>query len=406
MTSVVTPPCTREQPRRDQTDRYENVGHSPGRDLQALVELAAQICGVPTAAINLIVEAQAHGVATTGFDPSLCARQDSLCAAVLDDPALVVVSDARADDRFRDNPMVTGALAQVRFYASVPLTTDAGIVIGRLCVFDRIPRHLDQVQRTALLTLADRVMDALDLRLRSRELEESLAELTRTRDELRRSNDQLAVFAGQVSHDLRTPLTAIMANAEMLSTEPVIAGDPALAPLATETLRASRRMAGLIDDFLDHATFGSTLVKTDTDLGTLVRGVLADLAPVINDTGAEIVVDELPTVCADPHQLYSVVLNLLSNALKFSGTGTLPSVTVHARTLPDRWCVSIADNGIGIPPSQHRRVFGLYARLEETVEGHGIGLPTAQRIVEAHGGRIGITRDRKVGTEVWFDLPR
>lgn len=133
---------------------------------------------------------------------------------------------------------------------------------------------------------------------------------------------------------------------------------------------------------------------------------MEDLAPALRGVGAEVWVDDLPVICADPGQLYSVVLNLLSNAVKFARPSVPPRVTVRAQTLPDRWRVEVADNGVGIPADRRGEVFELFARFEEAVDGHGIGLPTALRIVEAHGGRIGITEGRTVGTEVWFELPR
>lgn len=395
----------RDEHRDQQIERYDVLGQRPGRDLQALVDLAAQVCGVPVAIITLLTSDGAHAIASTGVDPFVSAREDSMCTPVLDNPDIVVVADASADERYAEHPMVTGALEDVRFYASVPLRTGEGDILGRLCVFDRAPNTLDDPQRAGLQTLADRVMNVLDLRLRNRQLEQSLADLTRTRDELRRSNDQLALFAGHVSHDLRTPLAAVIVNMEILLGEPVVARDHDLVPLARSALSASMRMAGMIDGFLGQATFGARLRRADADLTRITRAVLEDLGPALRDGGGEVCVGDLPVVCADPTQLYSVMLNLLSNAVKFARPGVPPRISVRAQTRPDRWCVQIADNGIGIP-SQRHEVFGMYTRLEESVTGHGIGLPIARRIIEAHGGRIGVSAEREVGTEVWFELPR
>ncbi|MGI8949237.1 MAG: sensor histidine kinase [Ornithinimicrobium sp.] len=395
-----------DQQRDDQIERYDVLGQPPGRDLQALVDLAAQVCGVPIAIINLLTSDHAHAIAASGVDPFVCTRGDSMCTPVLDNPDIVLVADARADERYVDNPMVNGEQADVRFYASVPLRSDAGGIIGRLCVFDRAPRTLEDRQRAALHTLAARVMDVLDLRLRNRQLEQSLTDLTQTRDELRRSNDQLALFAGQVSHDLRTPLTAVIVNVESLLQEPAVAADTELVPLALSALRASTRMAGLIDDLLEHATVGAKLRMGDADLTRIAEATLEDLGPALRDGGAEVCVGDLPVVWADPVQLYSVMLNLLSNAVKFARPGVPARITVRGQTLPDRWCVQITDNGIGIPSQRHDEIFGMHTRLEESVTGHGIGLPIARRIVEAHGGRIGVSAELQVGAEVWFELPR
>lgn len=394
------------QHRDEQIERYQVLGRPPGRDLQALVDLTAQVCVVPVAIINLLTSDHAHALASSGVDPFVCERQDSMCSPVLTHPDLVVVSDATADARYADNPMVTGVHDKVRFYASVPLRASDGDVIGRLCVFDRDPHTLDAAQQAGLQTLADRVMDVLDLRLRNRQLEQSLSDLRRTRDELRRSNDQLTLFARQVSHDLRTPLTGITLNIESLLREPAVAHDPDLASLAVLAQRSGERMAGMIEQFLEQATHGATALKGVTDLRAIVDDALHDLAPALQQSGAEVSIAELPTVCADPTQLYSVMLNLICNAVKFARPGCPPRITVCAETMPDRWRVEVGDNGIGIPADQQGAVFDLFTRLDTSVSGSGIGLATARRIVTAHGGRIGITTDRKVGTEVWFELPR
>ncbi|MBY9076073.1 GAF domain-containing sensor histidine kinase [Nocardioides sp. WL0053] len=386
-------------------EQYDVLGKPPSRDLQALVELAAQVCDVPTAAINMITATEQHQVAAAGFDRSICAREDSMCAAVLGEPLPVVVADASADPRFADNPFVTGSLGQVRFYASAPLVTPAGVTVGRLCVFDDEPRVLSVRQHGALLALADRVLDVLELRLRSHQLERSLAELTAARDELKRSNEHLSLFAGQVSHDLRTPLTAILANAEMLSMEPTVVEDEDLAWMVSGIDRAGHRMAAMLEDILAYARVGGDLQSRDTDLGEVVAEVLSDLAPVLDARRADVTVKDLPVVHADTHQLYSVLLNLLANAVKFTADDVVPQVTVAAERRDDVWRVAVTDNGIGVAAERREDMFVLFSRADKRVDGSGIGLATARRVVEAHGGRIGMQAADPQGTTVWFELP-
>jgi signal transduction histidine kinase len=393
------------QRRDDALWRYDVLGRAPGRELQALVDIAAQVCAVPTAAINLITSTEQQQVATTGFEPSICAREDSMCAAVLEHTDRVVVPDASTDDRFRDNPFVTGILGDVRFYASAPLTTPDGVIIGRLCVFDSTARELGAAQEEALVAIAERVVDVLELRLRTRELEDSLAALTQTRDELHRSNEALSVFAGQVSHDLRTPLTAIMASTEMLGQQPSIVADQWSGRLVATAFRSATRMAGMIEQILAHARVGAELHKTPTDLRTVLDSVLEDMAPTLSARRATVEVGDLPTVPADGQQLYSVLLNLVSNAVKFARPDTHPAIVVSAELKHRSWRISVRDNGIGIPAADRERVFELFRRVETTVDGSGIGLATVKRVVEAHGGAIGISPVDGPGTIVWFELP-
>lgn len=369
-----------------------------GRDLQALVDLAAMICDVPTAAINLISSDSQHQVATAGFDPSICARSDSMCAAVLDEPGTVIAEDASVDPRFAQNPFVTGTIGNVKFYASAPLTTPEGITIGRLCVFDENPRRLTEEQAHVLQELATRMVDVLELRLRTRQLEE-------TQDELHRSNELLTLFAGQVSHDLRSPLTAVLANTELLAGEPAVVADAELGQLVNATLDAGRRMSGLIDTVLDYARPGAALKPADVDLGRVLADVLHDLEPAIRARGGTIEVGDLPVVRGDVRLLHTVLQNLISNAVKFTPVGTAPQVTVAAVRHTDHWRLSVADNGRGVPEERRQSVFDLYTRGEGSIEGSGIGLATARRLVEAHGGTIGIDDAAAGGAEVWFTLP-
>ncbi|GAA2742419.1 hypothetical protein GCM10009868_12320 [Terrabacter aerolatus] len=377
----------------------------PQRELQALVDIAAQVCAVPRAAINIITATQQRQIATTGFAASICAREDSMCAAVLDHTDRVVVADASLDARFRENPFVTGILGNVRFYASAPLTTPDGVIIGRLCVFDPQPRELLEAQEAALVAIAERVVDVLELRLRTRELEDSLHALTQTKDELHRSNEALSVFAGQVSHDLRTPLTAIMASTEMLGQQPGVTGNAWSERLVATAHRSATRMAGMIEQILAHAKVGAELHRTDTDLAAVLASVLEDLAPTLEARGATVVSGGLPTLPADEQQLYSVLLNLVSNAVKYARPDVAPSVRVSSEHCGDSWRVEVHDNGIGISAADRDRVFELFNRVETSVDGSGIGLATVKRIIEAHGGAIGIRSADGPGTVVWFELP-
>lgn len=376
-----------------------------GRDLQALVSIAALVCDVPNAAINLVTAESQHAVATTGIDRSVCSRDDSMCAVVLDDPQPVVVPDAAQDARFEHNAFVDGRLGAVRFYASVPLVSPDGTSIGRLCVFDSTPRTLSAEQTGALEQLGRQVVDALEMRLRTRQLEESMAELTRTRDDLNRSNELLTLFAEQVTHDLRTPLTAVLANAEMLSYEPVVQARPDVSELVAATMEAGRRMASLIDSILSSSRVGAARQVDAVDLDIVLDDVLADLASVLRERSAEVTRGPLPVVRGDRQQLYSLLLNLITNAVKFTSPAQRPSVEVCAMRDQGTWRVTVADRGRGITQEFRESLFDLYARGARSVQGFGIGLATARRVVEAHGGRIGIDDAPGGGALVWFTLP-
>lgn len=389
----------------DAIAHYRVLEEPGGRDLQALAELAALVCDVPNSAINVITHDQQHQVAAAGIDPSVCSRSDSMCAAVLDDVRTVVAPDASRDPRFATNPFVSGEIDTVRFYASAPLVTPEGTTIGRLCVFDSQPHELAAERAATLEVVAQRVVDVLELRLRSRQLEQSLTELTRTQDELSRSNELLTLFAGQVSHDLRSPLTAVLANTELLATEPAVVADPSVVELVNATYAAGRRMSAMIDTILDYARVGSELERELLPLDDVLTHVLDDLRPLVAARSAQVRREPLPEVHADRTQLYVVLLNLVANAVKFTPPGRVPEIAVSATRAEDGWRIAVADNGRGIPEESRDAVFELHARGDRSVDGSGIGLATARRVVEAHGGRIGVGDAVGGGAEVWFTLP-
>ncbi|MFC5675993.1 sensor histidine kinase [Aeromicrobium endophyticum] len=386
-------------------ERYRALDQTPGRDLQSLVDLIAQICDVPHAAINLISSTAQHQIVAAGFEPSVCARDDSMCAIVMGAPDAIVVADASVDERFKHNPFVTGEIGSVRFYASAPIITPDGVPIGRLCVFDLVPRELSPVQRQALGVMASQVMDLLELRFRSQALEESLQELTRAQENLRRSNEHLSQFADQVSHDLRTPLTAILVNAELLATEPVIEGDADVAQMVEAVEQAGHRMDAMIQQMLSFAQQGGRPRNADVDLAHVLDLVLKDVAPLSQRSEAQIVVGELPRVVGDADLIYSVLLNLMTNAIKFARPNQRPEVTVRAERRDRHWRIRVDDNGIGVAEDRRESMFEIFTRDDHDRIGHGIGLATARRIVEAHDGTIGMDASPSGGTSVWFDLP-
>lgn len=225
------------------------------------------------------------------------------------------------------------------------------------------------------------------------------------REDLVRAREDVTFLAAQLGHDLRTPLTAVVANAEMLAAEPAVAADRDLAWMVDSIARAAGRMDRMIEDMLAHARLGGEPVREETDLGQVAEGVIADLRPQIADTLAHVVVAELPRVWVDPAQAAAVLGDLLSNALRFARPGVPPVVEVDAERLAGRWRVSLRDNGVGIPLERQAEVFVLFGRVDKRSGGDGVGLARVKRAVEAHGGRVGLESEPGSGTTVWFELP-
>ncbi|MDZ8201668.1 GAF domain-containing sensor histidine kinase [Microbacterium sp. SSW1-59] len=380
--------------RRDVIASYGVVGQPPEPDLEGLVQLAATVCGVSTAVINIIDDRFQHQIAAVGLAPSVCAREDSMCAVVFQDPGHVVVRDARQDPRFRDNPFVTGDIAAVRFYASSPLVTPEGVPIGTLCVFDEEVGDLAPEDSRALALLAHQVVDVLELRRLTRELGQSNAALER--------------FAGQVSHDLRNPLMALAGFIELAVDSPEMVGAPQAARALARAESVADRMAAMIGDLYAYARIGGAQPRReDIDLSELVSGVVEDLEAALVTTEGRVDVHLECRLTGDRTLLRALMQNLIANAVKFTAaSGVAPRVVVRSHRLTGGWRITVDDNGPGVPPDQRERVFELMERgAVDDVPGLGIGLSTCRRIVDAHGGRVGIDESETGGTSVWMVIP-
>jgi chemotaxis family two-component system sensor kinase Cph1 len=232
-----------------------------------------------------------------------------------------------------------------------------------------------------------------------REREALVRALTERAAQLARSNRDLQQFAYVASHDLQEPLR--MVSSYTLLVERRYQGQ--LGEDANEFLRFARegavRMQALIDDLLVYArleTRGQPFVPTPLDAA--LDEALRNLSQPIGDSGAIIERSPLPTIEADARQIVQLFQNLVGNAIKYRSSAT-PRIRIGARTEGDRTILSVADNGIGIAPEYHERVFVIFQRLHlrEEYEGTGIGLAVCKKVVERHGGRIWVESSGEPG---------
>lgn len=381
-------------------ERYGVLDATPPA-LQSLVDLASRIVGVPKATINIHTDTEQVQVATVGFRGGSIPREASMCVRVVAEGRPTLLADASLDERFEANPHVTGELADIRFYAAHPLRTPDDIVIGTLCVYDEEVRPVDAEMEAELRILADRVVDVLELDLTSRRL-------AAANEQLSWANEALGAFAGQVSHDLKNPLAAVIMSLG-LALEDMEDAHPSR-DLIERAGRSATRMSTMIGDLLDFAAGRVGGTREPVDLAALLAVVTEDLGDSL--ASATVRVGDLPTVPADPGPTRVVVQNLLANAAKFARPD-VPVVVEVRGYLTDRfWRLEVSDNGRGVPPEERAHVLEPLVRLDKRVAGSGIGLATCARIVAAHGGTLGLADGLteglpagEAGTTVWLEIP-
>ena len=235
--------------------------------------------------------------------------------------------------------------------------------------------------------------------------EEQLRALT---TELARSNKELEQFAYVASHDLQEPLRMVSSYTQLLEQRYRGRLDSDAHEFINYAVDGARRMQRLINDLLEFSrvnTRGKALqpVNANDVLGT----VRANLSAAIDDAGALVTNEELPTVMIDPTQLGQLLQNLIGNAIKFHGAGP-PRVHIAACEREGEWVFAVKDNGIGIEPEYFDRIFVIFQRLHVAAEypGTGIGLALCKRIVERHGGRIWVESKPGYGTTFFFTIPQ
>jgi signal transduction histidine kinase len=228
-----------------------------------------------------------------------------------------------------------------------------------------------------------------------------IAELNQTVDRLERSNEELAALGRITAHDLAAPLYAVSGLIDLL---PHNDASPETRLTFDAIRSAIDRMQGMIAGVSGYVQARSAEPqRAVVDLRELAARVRETLLGDIEERGAEVNIDELPKVFGDEYQLERVFLNLISNALKFSGERP-PEITVYANRDPEAWRISIADHGLGVPETDRDRIFELFAR-GKVESGSGIGLATCRRIVELHGGNVWEEPNEPAGAVFSFTLP-
>ncbi len=225
--------------------------------------------------------------------------------------------------------------------------------------------------------------------------------------ELERSNEELQDFAHIISHDLQEPLRMVASYVELLARRYSDQLDDDADEFIGFAVDGVRRMETLIKGLLTYSRVQSRGQPFEpVDLDEILKGVLANLATAIDDHGATITHDPLPTVQADPAQMIQLLQNLIGNAIKFHGDQA-PEVHIRATSNGGRWRLEVQDHGIGIAPDQTERIFKVFQRLhtEEEFAGTGMGLAICKRIAERHGGTIAVESEPGQGSTFIVDLP-
>ncbi len=342
------------------------------------------------------------GVPREAFSRFPMPRNTEVFAPTFAGEGVVRVDDITKDPRYGKNAPHAGMPAghlPVRSYLAAPVVSRSGEVIGGIFLGHEKPGVFTERAEVLAVGIAAQAAIAVDnARL--------YGEAQRLIKALELTNRELDQFAYVTSHDLRAPLRGIGSLAEWIEEDL----GALLTPDARRKLELLRgrvqRMEALIQGILDFSRVSrSPSRRVDVDVNKLLAEVTELLAP--KPPASVIAARDLPVVCTEPVALQQVLMNLVGNALKHAGRPDV-QVRVDARESGENWEFHVTDNGPGIAPQFHARVWGIFQTLEarDKVENTGIGLAIVKKIVEGRGGRVWIESTEGHGATFCFTWPK
>ena len=290
---------------------------------------------------------------------------------------------------------------------AVPLVL-RGQVIGALGIKREAVPDWSEDEMTAISSIANQIALALDNARLSKEQEKTIVQLVEV-DRLK------SEFLTSMSHELRTPLNSIIGFADVLLQG--IDGD--LNDMALNDIRlihnSGQHLLALINDILDLSKIEAgkmELVCEPINVTTAIKDVLAASSSLVKNKPVEILVDvepSLPPINADRLRFNQILLNLVSNAAKFTEKGSITLKAEMQESVPDKMFISVIDTGIGIPAEKIDAVFDRFRQADSSTTRHyggtGLGLAICKQLIEMHGGEIWLESEVDVGSTFHFTIP-
>ncbi|MCC6442679.1 MAG: GAF domain-containing sensor histidine kinase [Armatimonadetes bacterium] len=351
------------------------------------------------------------GEAVRNFDH--LAFGEGFAGRVAQNGDMILVEDVSTD------PRLTREMARkegLQSGAVIPLSAKDRVV-GALCVFTHRARAFSSEDVGLLHAIGSQVGVAIEnaqlyreLMLQAQKLEHQVGERTQ---ELQRKNEELERFIYTITHDLKTPVVSIQGFASVLARE---AGERLTRDEAfylERILKNTEQLGSLIKELLDLARIGqSPEAEGEADIASLLESVRAELEYSLTAANIRLVAEgPLPVVTGQPNRLRQVFVNLIDNAIKYMGPRPAPVIEVGCTDRGRYWQFYVKDNGPGIAPEHHQKIFQIFHRLEGSSgaapAGSGVGLAIVRKIIENHGGQVWVESEGAgKGSAFRFTLPK
>ncbi len=358
----------------------------PEAVFEHIVTLAQMLARTPIALVSLVDNDRQWFKARLGLEVAETPRNQAFCSHAIRQDEVMWIADAAIDPRFAENPLVTGE-PNIRMYAGAPLTV-RGRKIGTVCVIDRSPRVFDQAIAEGLSTLAGLAAHLCEYRL-------AIGEVDDARQQVAAANVAKTRFLANMSHELRTPLNGVIGVASVLNRSEL---NPAQREMVGIVRSSAETLTALLDDMLDISKVEAgkfelelsafrldEIIQQSVDLFRL-RAHEKGLALTFSGATGK-------TYIGDGARIRQIVSNLISNAVKFTDSGSV-EVQVHAEPGSDgeRLRVEVSDTGPGFSEEMKGRLFERFeqedASLTRRHGGSGLGLAISRDLADLMGGTL------------------
>ncbi len=381
--------------------------------------LATRLLDVPVALLSLVDDNRQFFKSAVGLGGEVGEAREtplthSFCQHVVTSGVPLIIEDTSAHPAVCDNPAIKDY--GVASYVGFPIRDTDGFVLGSFCVIDGKVRSWSDSDLALLEDLAGLVMTEIALRQRNLALQNAHAraeELARTAEESARCK---AEFLANMSHEIRTPMNVVIGMTELLGHSPLAQDQQEF----VDTIRTSgESLLALINDILDFSKIESGHLDFENipfSLRTCVESALKLAARPASEKGLHLrlsIDDDVPShIVGDQARLRQILVNLVSNAVKFTEQGevvvSISRIASHTDCIP-QLRFSVRDTGIGIPPEHLGRMFQAFSQVDASINrkygGTGLGLAICHRLVELMGGRIRVESELGRGADFQFEIP-
>lgn len=398
-----------EQRRLEALQQYDVLDSTAEEHFDEIAKLASIVCDKPVSFISFIDHQTQYLKGKIGVDISQTAKENSFCQYTIGGNEIVEVPDTLKDQRFINNPFVTGE-PHFRYYAGCPIVDDKGNNLGSICVMDVKPGILTELQRQTLQSLSRQVSFSLNNRRTN-------IQINHEKDQANHNSKVKSEFLSTMSHEIRTPLNGIISITHLLNSEKNISNQ--YKDYFKNLRFASEGLLNLVNDILDFSKIEAGKIELQREIFDF-KTFLSDIKDSFkfrakdNNSTIEFEWDEklVSHYEGDKFRIAQILNNLISNAVKFTAGG---HITLRASKIGEskdssnvKILIEVEDSGIGIPGDKIESVFDSFSQATGSTAqdygGTGLGLAITRSLVELFGSEIRVKSTIGEGSCFFFEL--